>query len=352
VSISLIGQTPDIIRVAQLTRLAGTVPVLLGLLIAVVVTISLRRVDGQRQAWATAFALLAIVIAIDRTRPLPGTEAVVASSDPRVQMLGTLDGQSHGRVLADPVVTAKASLALNGARFVGSYSGRDWSIVGGPSQFYMGDMGTPPMRTAYLAATGTEYVIVRSGVRPEIVDPATGSTATWRFVDTAGGFDLLQTPWPPALAWHMPLEDRDGLIVPDADFRDVGSAYVRDVVVERLAEMTTRDQSAGAVVQYPDGESIVVTATGLDGYRYLVVNENWGKSWAATINGNPLPIERFGANQIGTDLSGITGDATVVLRHSWPLAQEVGLYVSLLSLPVALVLGVLLHRAQTRRRRR
>jgi hypothetical protein len=105
-------------------------------------------------------------------------------------------------------------------------------------------------------------------------------------------------------------------------------------------------------VQYPDGESIVVTATGLDGYRYLVVNESWGKSWTATINGEPYPIERFGANQIGIDLSGVTGDATVRLRHSWPLEQLVGLYVSLMALPVALCVSLLWHRAQTRRRRR
>ncbi|MGD9889828.1 MAG: hypothetical protein AB7N70_25985 [Dehalococcoidia bacterium] len=352
VTMSLVPLTPDTIRAAQLTRVAGTAPILIGLLVAVLLTIVLRRVDGQRQVWAAAFALFTLAIAVDRARPLPVTGHVVATSDPAARMIGGLGEQPRGRVLADPVLTAYASYARGGARYAASYSGRDWSIVSGPAQFYLGEYGTPSMRSAYLLALGAEYLVVPSGTRPDIVDPATGTAAEWRLVDTTGGYDLLQTPWQPAMAWHIHGGDRDRFTVPDAGFRDVRSAYLRDVAVERLAGVAARDVSAQADVQYPDGETIVVTATSLNGSRYLVINENWGSSWTAHVNGEPRPVERFGANQIGVDLAGVTGDATVRLHHSWPVAQLAGLFLSLLSLPVAVVLGIAVHRVEAQRRHR
>jgi hypothetical protein len=352
VLISLVTQSPESVRAAQLTRIAGTAPVLIGLLIAVILTIVLRRVDGQRQAWAVAIALFALAFTIDRARLTLGTEEVVATSDPAVQMFGRLSDQAHGRVLADPVLTAYGSYAHDSTRFAGSYSGRDWSIVSEPARFYLGEYGTPALRSAFLLAAGAEYVVVRSGDRPRIVDPATGTAAEWRLIDSAGGLDLLQTPWPAEMAWHFQLDDEAGLTVPDASFRDVESAYVRDVVVERLARASARDTSVQASVEYPDGETILVNTTGLDGHRFLVVNENWGSKWSANVNGQSRPVKRFGANQIGVDLSGIVGDATVHLRHTWPVSQVAGLFISLMSLPIAVALGSALRRFDSRGRRR
>lgn len=348
VSVSLLDQAPLLVRTAQLPRIIGVTPILIGLLIAVLLTIALRRIDGERQAWAAALALFALAWALDRGRPLPAIDTVRADSDPVAQMIGRLDRQIEGRVMADPVLTAYASAADDGAmRYAGSYSGWEWSILNGPARFYLGDYGTPAMRAAYLMAHGVEFLVVRSGARPAIADPASGTPLSWRQIDAAGGFDLLQAPWSPAMAWHLDREKRAGFTVPDSTFRDTESAYVRDVIVGRLAVAAMRDPTARTAVEYPDGERIVVNMHGLDGNRYLVINENWGSAWQATVNGETRSVERFGANQIGIDLAGVAGDATVVLRHSWPATQVAGLALTLASLPVAVLLWAAFNRIWT-----
>jgi hypothetical protein len=353
VSVSLLDQAPLFIRTAQLPRIVGVTPILIGLLIAVLLTIALRRIDGERQAWAAALALFALALAIDRGRPLQVIDTVRAGSDPVAQLIGRLGDQAEGRVMADPMLTAYASASDDGAvRYAASYSGWEWSILNGPARFYLGDHGTPAMRTAYLVAHGIEYLVVRSGTRPEIADPASGTPLSWQLSDAAGGFDLLHAPWSPAMAWHLGREERAGLTVPDSTFRDTESAYVRDVIAERLAVAAMRDPATRATVEYPDGEQIVVNAHGLNGSRYLVVNENWGNAWRATVNGETRSVERFGANQIGIDLAGVAGDAAVVLRHSWPATQVAGLALTLASLPIAVLLCAAVHQRWTGRMRR
>jgi hypothetical protein len=221
-------------------------------------------------------------------------------------------------------------------RYAGSYSGREWSILHGPVQFYMAGYGDGGKRAAYLVAHGVEYAVLPSGVRPALAHPASGSPAEWVHVASAGGFDLLRLPWPAAIAWHLPADAGDGVTVPDASFRDIESAYVRDVTVGRLAALSRGGEAGRAGVRYPDGETIVVEVADLDGRRYLVVSENWDRTWTATVNGRRAVVERFGANQIGVDLTGVTGHATVVLRHSWPAMQVIGLLLTLASFPAAL----------------
>src|SRR5581483_3166529 len=149
----------------------------------------------------------------------------------------------------------------------------------------------------------------------------------------------LRAPWEAPLAWHLPTAERDGLTAPDAAFRDVASAYARDVTTERFAARALAPDASRAEVTYPSGETIEVRATGLDGHRFLVVNENWDSAWRAAADGRPLHTERFGPNLIGVDLTGVSGDATVYLTHQWPAAQLVGLLLSLVALPAGLLLA-------------
>jgi hypothetical protein len=146
----------------------------------------------------------------------------------------------------------------------------------------------------------------------------------------------------------LPAGERGGLTAPDAAYRDVASAYVRDVVAERFAARSLAPDTPRVVVGFPDGETIVVRAEGLDGSRYLVVNENWDTAWRATAAGRHLPVERFGLNQIGVDLSGVTGDVTVRLGHRHRREAVLGLALSLIAVPLGGILALAFARKQGR----
>lgn len=333
-SVSLLERSPELLRSAQLSRIVAIVPVLIGLLTAAILGRIASRSHAAAPIYAAALALFSL--AMLRPYPLPAADTVVSDRYPAVQMLSMLAGGSGGRVLADPVLTAHASFAVDDSvRYAGSYSGREWSILTGPTQFSMEGNGDPVKRAAYLVALGVEYAVVPAGSRPPIADPASGEPVKWEHIASADGFDLLRTPWTPASAWHLATADRAELFLPDLAFRSSESAYIRDTIVGRLAAASMSSDIGRGEVQYPGGDAIIVTLSGLDGRRYLVVNENWDRTWAATANGQLLPIERIGAHQIGVDLAGLTGEATIVLRHTWPVTQIMGLLITIGSLVVA-----------------
>jgi hypothetical protein len=340
IGISLLEQTPDSLRAGQLTRLIGLTPVLTGLFVAVLSGVLIRHRVASTYALAAACTVL-VAVALARSGT-PGPRA--AGIDPVIAMLGRVD-PGGGRILADPVITAEASFsAPPDLRFAGSYSGREWSILHGPLQFFLAGHGDGERLASYLVAHGVEYLLVPAGSRPEIIDRRSGEPAAWEQVDSTSGFDLLRTPWPVPLAWVTSRDERNGLTVPNERFRDVPSAYVRDTITRELAGRALAADAVRAEVTYPSGTSLVITTSGLDGSRYLVVNENWDRTWRATVDGKPLPVERFGANQIGVDLQGVTGEATIDLRHGWPRQARIGLWLTLAAIPVALVLAGWMHR--------
>ncbi|MGH2583376.1 MAG: hypothetical protein ACRDJE_00510 [Dehalococcoidia bacterium] len=338
VLVSMAPTAPDRVRIGQLSRMIAVVPLLIGMAVALLAGLLERASEGRRLAWSVSGVLAALAILRGAGWGLE-VSASSPASGPLARIWQTLDERPATRVLADAVTTARASTwAGEQIRFGGSYSGREWSILNGPLQFYLAGSGDARIRADYLVAHAVTHLLVPAGERPAIVDPGTGEAAEWRLAGSADGYDLIETPWTPPLAWHLPAGESDGLTVPDESFRDAGSAYLRDETVRRFAARSLSTDAGAATVEYPGRGSILVRATGLDGRRYLVVNENWDTTWQATSDGRRLPVERFGPNQIGVDLTGQTGEATILLEHHRPGTVTVGLLISLLALPAALAL--------------
>ena len=225
-------------------------------------------------------------------------------------------------------------------------------MLHGPLLYFIAGNGSARNRTAYLVAHGVGTVVVPAGARPEIATPGDhGEPATWQVIGGGDGYEVLRPPWRAPLAWHLPAHARADLTVPDERFRDVATSYVRDETVNRFATLAIGEAAREAAVRYPDGTTILVEARGLDGSRYLVVNENWDTTWRATLDGPPLSVERFGPNQIGVDLTGVTADASITLRHAWPRSAGVGLGLSLLAAPTGIALAIAGTRRHARRKR-
>jgi hypothetical protein len=346
--LSLTPATPDVVREAQLARLAGVAPLLLGLLVAVAAGDVSR---GRRQPVVLGVALVLAAAACMRIPASPAAPHDGEAEAPDAVTLAFTGGLNlpGGRVYADAVTTARASRwADDRLRFAGSYSGREWSILHGPLQFFLAGNGTAENRAAYLVALGVEYVLVRHGERPPLVHPLTGEPLDWQVAWSSGDADLLRPPWPVTPAWLLPAARRHGLTAPDLPFRDVADAYVRDVITRRVAALALAPDTPPAEISYPDGETIVVQVEGLDGDSYLVVDENWDTAWRAETGSRRLHVERLGLNQLGVDLTGMTGGATIRLTHHHRREAQIGLMVSLLALP----LGAIFALATVRRARR
>lgn len=368
VTASLSDAAPEGLRQAQLARLASLWPLLSGagaalLLnglatlhpartataapdpsVAALRTAALSRARfPTRLAWSLAFVTVIAAATRGRGGALP---VLVRPSDDGMAITNLLTSESDRRVWTNAVLTARLSLVSGGAlRFAGSYSGREWSILHGPLEFYLAGNGAPRERSAYLIAAGVQFVAVPAGVWPELGDLARAADApTWQAIGNAEGYDLFRLSFTSPAAWTLPRARRDGLTAPNARFRDVASSYLRDQAVERFAVAAQAEESRPAVVRYPGPASIEVDLAALDGDRYLVVNESWDNAWRARMDGQPLPLARFGPNLIGVDLAGVQGDATVRLFHHWRAVERVGLLLSLLSTPFSGLLSLGLSR--------
>lgn len=314
IAISVADRGPELVREAQLARLVSLGPLLIGAALAIALSGLARDTRSGWAAWPVAGLLGVLVLAHGWQGPTPVSDSASTA--------GAAVPDRQGRRWADPLSTARLSLLSGGAiQFAGSYSGREWSILHGPLEFFMSGNGSEENRRAYLLA--------------HAIQPPDG-----------GG----ERAAPPA--WHLPRRGREGLTVPDLRFRDVESSYIRDQLVGRYATASVSSEAIPAAVRYRSGTTIEVDASRLDGDRYLVVNENWDRTWRATAGGRELPVERFGPNHIGVDLAGLHGEVTVRLAHSWPREAGVGLALSLAALPVGAAAAYATGRWQRRTRAR
>jgi hypothetical protein len=250
---------------------------------------------------------------------------------------------TEGRVWADATLTAEASLYSRGElRLAGSYSGREWSIVHGPLQAFLGGFGSARERTTYLVAAGVGAVVLPAGMRPSILDLATDEPARWIVAGGDRGWELLLPPWTAPLAWQFPRDEHAALTAPDLPFRDVADSYVRDRAVEHYARAALRSPDAAVVTYRGGGLTVRTTVTAED--RLLLVNENWDRAVRATVDGAPAAVERVGPNLTGVDMTGHSGDVIIVLTHARPRTYGVGLALSVLALVAGIALSLLPRR--------
>jgi hypothetical protein len=251
---------------------------------------------------------------------------------------GTLPAAS--RVSASPEVVADASTFAPGrAWYTGSYSGREWSILGGPLAAYMSGFGAPETRGAFLTAMAVDLAVVPAGARPLILDPAAWQPAEWQVVAELGDVDVLRLPWRAPYAVVVPRGADAGLGVPDLTFRTVEDSFIRDELTRRWAALVRGPAATPALVRVRPGGAIDFELRDLPPERMLLVSENWDRSWHAEAGGTELPVRRAGPNLLAIDLTGVPspvhGDVHLRLAHERPREWGLGLLAVLLTVPIA-----------------
>jgi hypothetical protein len=343
----LASGTPEAVYGAQLVRLVGVVPLVIGGAAALAATAAVRTGAGREAVWLTAIALAALAAVRGVAGPLDVTRSAPAAP-PILEAALAAAGRTDGRIWLDPVATARLSFLSGGsAQLAGSYSGREWSLLHGPLEYFLAGHGSARNRAAYLLAHAVGVLVVPSGLRPAIVDPRDGDTPTsWHTVASDDGLDVIAPPWRAAAAWALPASLRREVAVPDLRFRDVEGSYIRDDHVARLAAAAARGTDTPIRVRYPSGGAIAIEITSLETGRFLVVSENWDRHWQATAVGRRLTVERVGPNLLGVDVGDLSGAVVVNLTHTQPGSAPAGLAVSLVSLVVGAALTLTQGRAQ------
>jgi hypothetical protein len=243
------------------------------------------------------------------------------------------------RVSAPPVLVADASAFARGrAWYTGSYSGREWSILGGPLAAYMAGFGAPETRGAFLTAMAVDLVVVPAGERPVILDPATWQPAEWQVMAELGDADVLRLPWRAPYAVTVPRGADAGLEVPDLRFLSVEESFVRDELTRRWSALVRGPSATPALARVRPGGAVDFELRQLPPGRELLVSENWDRSWRAEAGRRRLPVRRAGPNLIAVDLtdapSALAGDVHVRLTHEVPREWVLGILALLLTVPV------------------
>jgi hypothetical protein len=341
---AMFGRGPHAYRDAQLPRLLSVLPLLTAATVALAVddalvrlaAVGIGRGRGRRTLIATvalgaaAAALVAVAPARGVAHALGPVSSAAGAATPFSRWLRESPPRPAGaRIAAAPEVVADASYTAYGrAWYTGSYSGREWSILAGPLEMFLGGFGAPETGAAYLTALAVDLAVVPAGVRPPLVDPRTGEAAAWQVVARLNGVDVLRLPWSAPYAFTVPAGAVDGLDVPDLPFASVADSYVRDVLVRRFAALAAGSDAVPARVRARSGTTIDIALRELPPGRVLLVSETWDTSWHAEAGGRQLPVRRVGPNLLLVDLAeappGVRGDVYLRLAHGLPRSWWLG----------------------------
>jgi hypothetical protein len=133
----------------------------------------------------------------------------------------------------------------------------------------------------------------------------------------------------------------DAALLPPLDFpstryKNQDERKLRDDLTHAYAEVAYSKNATPVDVEYPSATTMQVRLRGLPPGKYLVISENWDRSWRArTSDGQELSVHRYGPNYIEVDLSQLHGYLVIELHHDMSWDWKLGIALSLLSLPVA-----------------
>jgi len=177
----------------------------------------------------------------------------------------------------------------------------------------------------YLRVTGTTHVLVlESHPMAHALLPGGKFEGKLNLLDHGNGLAVFQVPWEPAQAFHIILENNGSLRFPDIAYDDYDEHKLRDNLVSWFGEVMYSPDSVIVPVDYPSQTEIVIDLKNVEPGRYLLILAIYDGSWQATVNGEPVSIERNGPNYIGMDISRFRGDLTVHLIHRMHWTWKVG----------------------------
>jgi hypothetical protein len=351
IALSYGGAGPEQVRLMQNVRLLTVAPLGIGLLCAFAAGAALRWSAGRdRLAAGTQVACLlaALALALPAVRWAADQQyrPTTYRPDSIDRWLTAHQSEVTGRVWLDDLGTALYTYRhFDRLRTVDShFPVGDWSLLTRPilEGVLLGERDEPTTEQ-YLRAMGVSHLVLPDSA-PLAAKLAPGGSAAGRlvavarFTDTSPAVTVYRTPWQPVDAF---VADRQSL--PALDISNT-SRYVtaagrqsRDANVARYAAFAYSADATPAQVEYPSPTTMRVALRGVRAGQALVIDENWDRTWrAATGDGRALAVRRYGPNYIAVDLSGVSGDVVIELRHEMSWDWKAGIALTLLSLPVAL----------------
>jgi hypothetical protein len=360
IGLSYSGAGPESVRLMQSVRLLNLTPLVVGVIAAIAVDAALR-VRPSLDARGLAAPALAIAAAgalfVPMFRFATDRSYAPAWSGPDAlgSWLQTHDFGEPGRVWMDGRETTWYTFQdageLRSAR--SGFVQGDWSLLARPLQegVLVGDPGWQTTED-YMKSMSISYLYVADdaafGRELQQGGALAGRYREVLHVDGYPSETLYAVPWRPVDAFIAPAGSLPALSFPRGGYETPARRATRDRLTHQYAQLVYSSQSTPANVVYPSATTMRVTLPRLPLGQRLVIAENWDRSWRAEASGRSLPVRRYGPNYIEVDVSRLSGDVVIDLRHDMSWDWKLGIALTLLSLPVAGGLTLLAYRQQTK----
>jgi hypothetical protein len=356
IAASYAGVGPETVRLMQSVRLYTMLPLGLGLLGAIAVEAWVAEGwTSKVPRWVppAAVALAAVLLAVPLVRFANGQPYRPATYEPDAvdRWLDRDADAVVGRVWFDDLGTALYAYehfdAMHTA--MSHYPVGDWSLVARPLQESILLSGRPVETTEdYLKAMAVSYVALpRSS--PFALELAAEGSSAGEYVrvaqDDGRGADVFRTPWEPVEAFYTDADALPAIDVPREKYGTESQRATRDGLVAAYVDLAYSNESTAVTIAYPSATTMRLDLPDLPAGQYLVVSENWDGAWRAkTGGGRNLDVEPFGPGYLGVDVSELSGNQVIELRHVTMSAWKVGLAFTLVSVPAALGVAVVERR--------
>jgi hypothetical protein len=349
VAVSYAGVGPENLRLMQSIRLVNLVPLGLGLMAALALDAAMSAAPSpaagrQTMLLSTAAVMTAGLLfvpmfrfALDR-----GYEPARYGPDPLAAWFEGHDYGQPGRVWMEGRETSwytfKEFARLHSAR--SAFTQGDWSLLARPLQEGM-LVGDPGWQTTedYLKAMAVSYLLVPDGTAADRQLRQSGSAPAYPKQLRIEGFPgetLYKAPWEPVTAFTIAAGALPALDFPRGRYRSENERTARDELTHAYVQVAYSPDATRVKVEYPSPATMRVRLTGLAPGQRLVISENWDRSWRArTSDGTGLRVHRYRPNYIEVDVSELSGDAVIELRHEMSWDWKAGIALSVLALPAA-----------------
>lgn len=348
VAVSYAGVGPEPVRLMQSVRLVNLLPPGLGLMAAIAVDAALRDtpLTGHRGVLlATAVVVTAglVFVPVFSFATKRGYEPAWVGQDALAGWLEEHNYGQPGRVWMEGAETSWYTFRdfgkLRSAR--SPFVQGDWSLLARPLQEGI-LVGDPNWQTTedYLKAMAISYLFVpdnsaASQLLHEGGEPP-GPYPEQLHVEGFPSETLYKAPWDPVVAFVMDANILPPLDFPSTQYKSQDERKSRDHLTHAYTEVAYSRDATPVDVQYPSPTTMRMRLAGLPLGRRLVISENWDRSWrAGTSDGKNLHVNRYGPNYIEVDVSQLSGNVVIELRHEMSWDWKAGIGLTVFSLPVA-----------------
>ena len=341
--LSYIGMVPRVVNWVQATRWMGFFGILVSLVGGFLVD-HLRRTHR----FGLLFSALIVVLLVEghwiTMHEIPGL--VNQIEDAQIDWINdhlTETGYKN-RILTDEL-TSLSYHAFGMVRTTNNYFGQGtydllyptliWLIQSREPYSPLG-MGDFHLVANYLRATGTSYLILPNHWQmTQALLPGGVFEGMLHLYDQTDGLTIFKVPWHPVQAFYTSRAVASKLSFPDIAYATDEQHEKRDELVRRFVSAIYSTDSVPIEVDYPSQEELSIDIGGLRSDNYLIIFEHYDGSWRATVDGEPVKVERNGPNYIGLDISAFSGDLEIRLVHTMHWTWKVGIALTVLSVLVS-----------------